>query len=81
MRTLFVRVQRCSESALTVARHFEGHRRIFKVLYPGLPNHPGHAVAARQMTGGFGGMLSIRLEDGEGRRHAGGKKQAIAPAL
>jgi cystathionine gamma-synthase len=65
MRTLFVRVQRCSESALTIARHFEGHPRISKVLYPGLADHPGHAVAARQMTGGFGGMLSIRLKDGK----------------
>jgi Fe-S cluster biogenesis protein NfuA len=65
MRTLFVRVQRCSENALTLARHFEGHPRISKVLYPGLPTHSGHAVAARQMTGGFGGMLSIRHKHGE----------------
>ena len=35
------------------------------VLYPGLPGHPGHAIAARQMTGGFGGMLSIRIKGGE----------------
>ena len=35
------------------------------MLYPGLPGHPGHAVAARQMQGGFGGMLSIRVEGGE----------------
>ena len=35
------------------------------MLYPGLPSHPGHAVAARQMTGGFGGMLSIRVRGGE----------------
>ena len=35
------------------------------VLYPGLPDHPGHAVAARQMRGGFGGMLSVRLRAGE----------------
>jgi cystathionine gamma-synthase len=33
-------------------------------LYPGLPDHPGHAIAARQMDGGFGGMLSIRLAGG-----------------
>ena len=72
MRTLFVRVQRCSESALTIARHFEGHPRIAAVLYPGLPDHPGHAVAARQMTGGFGGMLSIR--------HQGGEAAAVATA-
>jgi cystathionine gamma-synthase len=42
------------------------------VLYPGLPEHPGHAVAARQMQGGFGGMLSIRV--------AGGEQAAIAAA-
>jgi cystathionine gamma-synthase len=65
MRTLFVRVQRSCESALTIARYFEGHPRLIGVLYPGLPGHPGHAVAARQMTGGFGGMLSLRHRDGE----------------
>ena len=65
MRTLFVRVQRCSESALAIARHFEGHPLVAQVLYPGLPGHAGHALAARQMTGGFGGMLSIRHKDGE----------------
>jgi len=40
------------------------------VLYPGLPDHPGHQVAARQMTGGFGGMLSLRLAGGAGPAHA-----------
>src|SRR6185437_15509375 len=39
--------------------------RIEAVLYPGLPDFPGHAIAARQMTGGFGGMLSIRVKGGE----------------
>ena len=65
MRTLFVRVARCSESALAIARHFLDHPRISHVLYPGLPGHPGHAIAARQMQGGFGGMLSIRIRGGE----------------
>jgi cystathionine gamma-synthase len=65
MRTLFVRVARCSESALTIAEHFSGHRRISHVLYPGLPGHPGHDIAARQMQGGFGGMLSLRIRGGE----------------
>ena len=37
---------------------------VAQVLYPGLPHHPGHAVAARQMQGGFGGMLSIRMKGG-----------------
>ena len=65
MRTLFVRVQRSSQSALAVARHFDGHQALTAVLYPGLPSHPGHEVAARQMTGGFSGMLSIRVAGGE----------------
>src|SRR5881396_2791281 len=72
MRTLFVRVRRSSESALALARHFHGHPALTAVLYPGLPSNPGHEIAARQMTGGFGGMLSIRV--------AGGEKQATAVA-
>ena len=65
MRTLFVRVRRSSETALAIARHFEGHPALRAVLYPGLPSHPGHEVARRQMTGGFSGMLSIRVAGGE----------------
>jgi cystathionine gamma-synthase len=42
-----------------------GHPRVAEVLYPGLAEFPGHAVAARQMRGGFGGMLSIRVRGGE----------------
>ncbi len=61
LRTLFLRVHRASESALAIARRFESHPGIRQVLYPGLASHPGHAVAARQMTGGFGGMLSLRV--------------------
>jgi cystathionine gamma-synthase len=64
MRTLYLRVARSCESALAIARHFDGDRRLVEVLYPGLPGHPGHRVAAAQMTGGFGGVLSIRVEGG-----------------
>ena len=64
MRTLFLRVHRASQTALAVAEHFHRHPALASVLYPGLPDHPGHAIAARQMDGGFGGMLSIRLADG-----------------
>jgi cystathionine gamma-synthase len=64
MRTLFLRVHRASETALAIASHFRGHPAITAVLYPGLPSHPGHKIAARQMDGGFGGMLSIRLAGG-----------------
>ena len=65
MRTLFLRVRAQSENALALARHFEGHAAILEVLYPGLPSHPDHAIARRQMTGGFGGMLSVRVRGGE----------------
>lgn len=64
MRTLFLRVRASCDNALAVARHCADHPGVAQVLYPGLPSHPGHAVAARQMTGGFGGMLSIRVEGG-----------------
>jgi cystathionine gamma-synthase len=64
MRTLFLRVHRTSQTALAIAAHFRQHPALSAVLYPGLPDHPGHAIAARQMDGGFGGMLSIRLAGG-----------------
>jgi Fe-S cluster biogenesis protein NfuA len=46
MRTLFLRVRRVSETALVIARRFHGHPALTAVLYPGLPSHPGHAIAA-----------------------------------
>ena len=64
MRTLYVRVMAQSRSAQRIAEHFVGHPRIEGVLYPGLPGFPGHAVAIRQMRGGFGGMVSIRVKGG-----------------
>lgn len=64
MRTLYPRVERACHSAQRIAEHFAGHKKVLAVLYPGLPNDPGHAVAARQMEGGFGGMLSIRVKAG-----------------
>lgn len=65
MRTLHLRVKAASESAMELATRFSNHALIAEVLYPGLESHPQHALAARQMTGGFGGMLSIRLRRGE----------------
>jgi cystathionine gamma-synthase len=64
MRTLYPRVERAGRSAQQIAEAMAGHPRMAEVLYPGLPSHPGHAVAARQMQGGFGGMLSIRVRGG-----------------
>ncbi len=65
MRTLFVRARAQAAGALAIAEHFRGHKLVEAVLYPGLKDFPGHATAARQMTGGFGGMLSLRVKGGE----------------
>jgi cystathionine gamma-synthase len=65
MRTLHVRVAAACANAQAIAERLAPHPRLSHVLYPGLPAHPGHAVAARQMRGGFGGMMSLRLRDGE----------------
>jgi cystathionine gamma-synthase len=68
LKTLVVRMQRHSENAAAVAEFLDGHPAIDTVLYPGLPSHPGHDVAAKQMSG-FGGMVSVRLRGGpEGAR-------------
>src|SRR5258708_6965121 len=65
MRTLHLRVARACENAMAIAKHFELHPAFSHVLYPGLALHPGHAVASRQMSGGYGGMMSVRLRAGE----------------
>ena len=72
MRTLFPRVERACRSAQQIAEALSQNPRVADVLYPGLPRQPGHAVATRQMTGGFGGMLSMRV--------SGGAEAAIAVA-
>ncbi len=64
LRTLEVRVHAQTETAAALATRFANHQSVSSVLYPGLPSHPGHAVAARQMCG-FGAMLSIRVRGGE----------------
>jgi len=63
LRTLQLRVERQCRSALALARHFEGHRALRRVIYPGLPSHPGHATARRQMKA-FGGILTLELAGG-----------------
>jgi cystathionine beta-lyase/cystathionine gamma-synthase len=64
LKTMPVRVAAHNANALAVARALEGHPALEQVLYPGLPSHPDHAVAARQMSG-FGGMLTIDLRGGQ----------------
>jgi cystathionine gamma-synthase len=70
MRTLFLRVRQASASAMTIARHLEAHPKLAAVLYPGLQTHAGHEIANRQMQGGFGGMLSLRMKGGESAARA-----------
>jgi cystathionine gamma-synthase len=65
MRTLSVRVKTASVNALKIAHFLDKCDAVEKVLYPGLETHPNHKIAAIQMTGGFGGMLSFRVKGGE----------------
>ncbi|HEX2727840.1 MAG TPA: PLP-dependent transferase, partial [Beijerinckiaceae bacterium] len=65
MRTLPLRAAAQARSALTLAERLAAHPHVARVLYPGLPQHPGHDVAARQMEGGFGYMLSVQVTGGE----------------
>ncbi len=67
IKTLAVRMQRHSENAAAVASFLAGADRVAQVYYPGLPSHPGHELAARQMSG-FGGIVSVALESGEAAR-------------
>ncbi|MCG5430879.1 cystathionine gamma-synthase [Mycobacterium sp. MYCO198283] len=63
LKTLVLRMQRHSENAARIAEFLAEHPAVGTVLYPGLPQHPNHDVAARQMSG-FGGMISLRLAGG-----------------
>ncbi len=63
MRTLFLRVARASENAQRVAEALADHPRVAQVLYPGLTGHRGHEIAARQMQGGCGPLVSFRVAD------------------
>ena len=64
LKTLAVRMDRHCSNATAVAEYLSGHPSVSQVLYPGLPGHPGHALAAAQMSG-FGGMVSFVLGAGE----------------
>jgi cystathionine gamma-synthase len=72
LRTLDLRVRAASDNAMELATRLSNHAAVSAVLYPGLAHHPGHDLASRQMKGGFGGMLSIRVR--------GGAEAAIATA-
>jgi cystathionine gamma-lyase len=63
LKTLHLRMARHQENATALARFLEGHAQVERVIYPGLPSHPQHALAARQMRG-FGGMLAFTIRGG-----------------
>ncbi|MBA8815231.1 cystathionine gamma-synthase [Microbacterium halimionae] len=67
VKTLAVRMQRHSENGGAIASFLESDERVARVYYPGLESHPGHELAARQMSG-FGGIVSLALADGVAAR-------------
>jgi cystathionine gamma-synthase len=67
IKTLALRMQRHSANAQAVAEFLDSHPKVARVYYPGLPAHPGHALAARQMSG-FGGIVSAELGDAASAR-------------
>lgn len=81
LRTVFIRYRQASNNAMAIARHFEKHPMVERVLYPGLPSHTGHDIAARQMTDGFGGMMSLLIKGGfDDARRLCTRLRVIVPA-
>ena len=76
MRTLPLRMREMSRNAMTLAEFLADHPQVEQVMYPGLPDHPGHALAAQQMSGGYGGLLSFVVKGGaEAALNAAGRLQ------
>jgi cystathionine beta-lyase len=65
IKTLHLRVQRHCENGMKVAEFLSNHPEVEKVFYPGLPDHPFHEIAKKQMIGGFGGMVSFTFKSGK----------------
>jgi cystathionine gamma-synthase len=83
MRTLHVRLERACRNAMAIARHFDGHPSIRRVLYPGLENSPGHAIAREQWDTdvGYTAMLSLCLgRDGDASRRFAASTKIFLPA-
>ena len=81
LKTLALRVEKQNTSALKIAEALQASPEVSKVYYPGLPEHLNHNVAARQMKGGFGGMLSFELKDITKTEEFLNKLHLIIPAL
>jgi len=80
LRTLAVRVERQCATALHLAGRLESHPAVTAVSYPGLPSHPGHELAARQMRGGFGCLIAFELATAEQAETVERHLQVIHPA-
>jgi cystathionine gamma-synthase len=81
LRTLALRLRQASANALAVARFLDGHAKVERVLYPGLPSHPRHDLAIRQMEGGCGGLLSFQVRgDAAAALAVAGRLRLIARA-
>ena len=81
LRTLFVRYRGASNNAMAIARHFASHPKLQSVIYPGLVSHPQHDIAKRQMTDGYGGMMSLMLKtDYAGARKFCSSLKVLLPA-
>ena len=81
MRTLFVRVEAAMKNAMAIAEFLQQHDAVQEVLYPGLSDHPGHAVASKQMQGGYGSLLSFLVRgDAEATLAVAGRLQLITSA-
>jgi cystathionine gamma-synthase len=65
LKTFFVRAAAQARGGTALAERLSAHPLVARVLYPGLPQHPGHDIAARQMENGFGFMLSVQVRGGE----------------
>lgn len=70
VKTLPLRMERHCANALAIARYFEGHKAVERVIYPGLESHPQHNIAKNQMQNGFGGMISMVIAGGEATARA-----------
>ena len=64
LKTLAVRMRQTSESALAIAQWLESHEKVTRVIYPGLPSHPQHELARRQMSNGFSGIVTFFIDGG-----------------
>ena len=80
IRSLAVRFPRQCATAQSLAERLAAHPAVSAVHYPGLPTHPGHDVAARQMKGLFGGLLAFELPTGEGAMHVENSLQLVGRA-